>query len=171
MRTHVIPAYNREMDDPQSAASGDVGTAAWEALLRAHAAVVPRLAREVRDAVGLPLSWYDVLLELNRAPQRRLRMQQLGERVVLSRTRVSRIVDDLVAAGLVTRSLDPADGRAVLVSLTPQGRRALRETAPVYLRAIDRHFTTHLTAAEITAIRHGLERILRADGPASDADD
>ena len=56
---------------------------AWAAVLRVHAAVVPRLERDLA-AVGMPLSWYDVLLELNAAPDRRLRMTELGARAVLS---------------------------------------------------------------------------------------
>src|SRR6476659_3762735 len=79
-----------------------LGADAWGALLRVHAAVVPMLDRELQAARRLPLAWYDVLLELNAAPDRRLRMSDLGERVVLSRTRVSRIVDELVAGGLVS---------------------------------------------------------------------
>src|SRR5512132_368599 len=79
-RTHV--RYGALMvDEPD-------GTAAWAALLRAHAAVVPKLERRLADT-GLPLSWYDVLLVLNAAPGRRLRMTELGSRAVLSRERVS----------------------------------------------------------------------------------
>ena len=76
---------------------------AWGALLRVHATLVPRLDRELQAAHQLPLAWYDVLLELNSAPDRRLRMSELGERVMLSRTRVSRLVDEMSAAGLVRR--------------------------------------------------------------------
>ncbi len=78
----------------------------------------------------IPLSWYDVLLELNAAPGRSLRMQDLGERVVLSRSRVSRLVDDLERQGLVERRPDPADGRATLASLSAAGRPPSAGPAP-----------------------------------------
>jgi DNA-binding MarR family transcriptional regulator len=84
---------------------------AWASVLRVHAAVVPRLERELA-AVGMPLSWYDVLLELNTAPDRRLRMTELGARAVLSRERISRVVDELERAGLVRRERNPDDGRS-----------------------------------------------------------
>ncbi len=142
------------------AANDDLGTDAWEALLRVHAALVPVLAGEVEDATGLPLSWYDVLLELNSASGRRLRMQDLGERVVLSRTRVSRIVDDMIRQGLVTREPDPTDGRASLAIITADGRRALRRAAPVYLSGIQRHFTTQLESEDLKTIQSGFHRIL-----------
>jgi DNA-binding MarR family transcriptional regulator len=84
-------------------------TSAWAALLRGHAALVPVLDKELQSACGLPLTWYDVLLELNAAPGRRLSMGELGEAAVVSRSRVSRVVDQLVAEGLVTREAHPGD--------------------------------------------------------------
>lgn len=138
------------------------GVEAWELVLRTHAALIPTLAREVEQASGVPLSWYDVLLELSRAPDRHLRMTELGERVVLSRSRVSRLVDDMVEAGLVVKQPDPDDGRATRALLTPQGRAALRRAAPHYLAGIDHHFTSHLTPHEIATITGALGRILEA---------
>ena len=88
------------------------GLGAWRAFLLTHAAVVRRLERLLEHEQQLPLAWYDVLLELNSAPERRLRMQDLAARVVLSRSRVSRVVDEMVRAGLVRREPDPSDGRA-----------------------------------------------------------
>ncbi|MCA1570397.1 MAG: MarR family transcriptional regulator, partial [Chloroflexi bacterium] len=92
---------------------GDAGVMVWATFLRAHAAVVRRLERELAEERGLALSWYDVLLELDSAPGRRLRMRELGERAVLSRTRVSRIVDEMVGAGLVEREPDAHDRRVL----------------------------------------------------------
>src|SRR5215213_598273 len=97
-------------------------TETWGALLKVHAALVPRLDRELQDAHALPLTWYDVLLELNSAPERRLTMGELGSVVAVSRTRVSRVVDELVRAGLVTRETNPDDGRSAFAALTPAGR-------------------------------------------------
>jgi DNA-binding MarR family transcriptional regulator len=138
----------------------DEGIAAWAALLRCHAALVGRLEQELLSERGIPFAWYDVLLVLNSAPDRRLRMSELGDRVVVSRTRVSRIVDEMVGAGLVVREPDPADRRSWFATITKEGRSALRRAAPVYLRGIDTHFSRHLTAEERRAIRRGLERVL-----------
>lgn len=138
------------------------GVAAWAALLRTHAAVVRRLERDLERSQNLPLTWYDVLLELNAAEERRLRMQELGERAVLSRSRISRIVDELVRAGLVAREPDPADRRGSWAVLTDAGRSRLRQAAPSYLAGIARHFADHLTPAERAAITTGLERVLAA---------
>ncbi|WP_308257298.1 MarR family winged helix-turn-helix transcriptional regulator [Pseudonocardia lacus] len=146
----------------------DEGVAAWAALLRTHAAVVRRLEHDLDRAQGLPLTWYDVLLELNSAEGRRLRMQELGERAVLSRTRVSRIVDELTRAGLVVREPDPTDRRGSWAVLTEAGRARLRGAAPSYLDGIARHFADHLTAQERAAIVSGLERVLAAQRAPAD---
>jgi DNA-binding MarR family transcriptional regulator len=143
-------------------AGDEAGVAAWARLLQVHAALVPTLDREVQLATGLPLAWYDVLLELNSAPDRRLRMTDLGDRVVLSRTRVSRIVDELVEHGLVGRNDNPADRRSAFALITPEGRRRLRAAAPVYLGGIGKHFAEHLTQSEAIALRTALEKVLDA---------
>lgn len=143
-------------------ADEELGVEAWAALLRTHATVVRTLERELEARTGLPLSWYDVLLELNAAEDRRLRMQQLSQRVVLSRTRVSRLVDEMARSGLVDKVPDPHDGRATLAVVTPAGRAALRRAAPVYLAGIDEHFTSHLDEAALRTIRAALGRVLEA---------
>ena len=89
-------------------------------------------------------------------------MQELGEKVVLSRTRVSRLVDDLEADGLVRREPDPADKRATFAVITADGEAALRTTAPMYLDGIERHFTRHLSEREQRCIAEGLNRVIEA---------
>src|SRR5689334_13278433 len=135
-------------------------TASWAALLRVHAALVPLLDRELQAACGLPLTWYDVLLELNSAPGRRLNMGQLGEVAVVSRTRASRVVDQLVTAGLVTREPNPDDRRSAFATITEEGRATLRAAAPVYLGSIRRHFTSRMTAAESGTVAAALGKVL-----------
>jgi DNA-binding MarR family transcriptional regulator len=135
---------------------------AWAALLRVHAAVVPKLERELAS-IGLPLSWYDVLLVLNAAPGRRLRMTELGAQVVLSRERVSRVVGELDHADLVRREPNPDDGRSSFAVLTAEGRRRLRVAAPTYLAAIERHYASHLSDQEIRVLNRALGRVLAAE--------
>lgn len=148
----------------------DAGVAAWAALLRAHAAVLRVLEGEVQRRTGLPLARYDVLLELNSADEGRLRMQQLSERVVLSRTRVSRLVGEMADDGLVEQVGDPTDGRAVLAVITPAGHAALRAAAPVYLQGIQEHFVRHLSERQIEALRAALEPVIAAHQPRGSVD-
>lgn len=137
----------------------ELGPRAWGALLHVHADLVPLLDRELQRSAQLPLAWYDVLLELRSAPDRRLRMGELGEKVVLSRTRVSRLVDELVSAGLVTRTSNPTDRRSAYAGLTPLGDERFRTAAPVYLAAIEDLFSRHLTVAELEVLATALWRI------------
>ena len=135
-------------------------TGAWSALLRVHAALVPVLDAELQAAHGLPITWYDVLLELNAAPGRRMTMGELGAAAVVSRSRVSRVVDDLVTAGLVARAANPDDRRSAYAMISDAGRRRLRAAAPTYLAAIERHFTSRMTAGEARTVATALEKVL-----------
>ena len=143
-----------------------VDVAAWRAVLLAQSRVVRAIERDLDDAAAISLGWYDVLLELNAAPQRQLRMQELAARAVLSRTRVSRIVTELEAAGFVERRPDAGDRRAWLATLTSEGRAALRRTAPLYLDGIERQFNRLLTPDD----RDQLVRILQPVIDAHQAD-
>jgi DNA-binding MarR family transcriptional regulator len=147
---------------PRTPPDDELGPRAWGGLLHVHADLVPLLDRQLQRAVALPLAWYDVLLELNGAPDRRLRMGELGEKVVLSRTRVSRLVDELARAGLVTRSSDPSDRRSAYAELTPLGAERLRTAAPVYLAGIEDLFSRHLTRSELEVLATALWRIHQA---------
>lgn len=134
----------------------------WGALLKVHALLVPRLDRELQEAHGLPLTWYDVILELNAAPERRLTMGQLGAVAAVSRSRVSRVVDELVRAGLVAREPNPDDGRSAFAALTPAGRAALRKAAPTYVAAVQREFAEHLSVREADVLAGALRKVLAA---------
>ena len=142
----------------------DVRVAAWELLLRVQVGLVVILDDELQQAAGLPLRWYDLLLELNRAPSRQLRMSELGERVVLSRTRVSRVVEELEHVGLVRREQDDEDRRSWFAVLTDEGRRRFRRAAPHYVHGIEKHFGQHLADAEASTMRDALQRVLAAAG-------
>jgi DNA-binding MarR family transcriptional regulator len=132
---------------------------AWGALLQVHAQLVPVLDRELRQAAQLPLAWYDVLLELSVAEDRRLTMSQLAERVVLSRTRVSRVVDELADAGLVRRETNPADARSAYAVLTADGTARFRQAAPTYVAGIERNFADALSDSDLRAVVRALGRV------------
>ena len=138
--------------------------APWASLLRTHAAVVPKLARALAGA-GLPITWYDVLLVLNAAPERRLRMSELGSRAVVSREQVSRVVTELERAGLVERQPNPEDKRSSYAAITAAGRERLRSAAPTYLNAIEEHFARHLSDEEIRVLTAALGKVVAAEEP------
>jgi DNA-binding MarR family transcriptional regulator len=141
---------------------------AWGALLQVHAALVPVLDRQLRTRVALPLAWYDVLLELSVAPDQRLTMTGLGQRVVLSRTRISRVVDELTDAGLVRREANPSDARSAFAVLTLEGRQRFKQAAPVYLAGIEQHFAAVLSDHDLRALGSALGRVREqsaSDGP------
>jgi len=133
---------------------------AWGSLLQVHAALVPELDRRLRVGTGLPLAWYDVLLELSAARDGMITMSQLGERVVLSRSRVSRVVDELIGAELVRREANPEDARSAYAVITRAGLDRFRQAAPVYVGAIEDEFAGDLTVAELTALVSALQRVL-----------
>ena len=158
MRPHARNRYGSSMTSRRRQAAN-----AWGALLQVHAALVPTLDKVVREAAGIPLSWYDVLLELAAEPDGRLRMSDLANRVVLSRTRVSRVSDELVARGLVVKEDYPGDRRSAYAVITDQGRRAFRTAAPIYLQAIEDKFAAALTNEELEQVAVLLNKVLKSD--------
>lgn len=134
---------------------------AWGALLQVHAALVPAIDKEVQKQAGLPLPWYDVLLELAAQPEGRLRMSDLAERVVLSRSRVSRLVDELVSRGLISKEEHPDDRRSAYAVITKAGLAEFRATAPVYVRMIESQFASNLSDDELELLARVLNRIHR----------
>jgi DNA-binding MarR family transcriptional regulator len=140
---------------------------AWRAVLLAQSRALRAIERDLEQAGTISLQWYDVLLELNAAPDG-LRMQELGMRTVVSRTRVSRIVAELEGRGLVARVLDPHDGRASVATITAAGRQELRRAVPVYLAGIDDHFNRYLSAAQRAAVAGALQRVVDAHAGQAD---
>lgn len=141
--------------------------AAWRAFLEAHARVTEVLARELRDEVQLPLAWYDVLVHLQEAEDHRLRMQELAEAVLLSKSGLTRLVDRMESEGLVRRAACTDDRRGTFAELTTEGFELLRSTAPTHLRGVDAHFTSLLDDDEVAVVTAALRRI--AEGAAAEA--
>ena len=136
--------------------------AAWRLLLEAHAATTELLEHELVAERGLPLTRYDVLLNLAEAPGGRLRMQELSASLLLSKSGLSRLVDRMVEAGLVRRERCQDDRRGWFAVLTDQGRSALRRAAPVHLRGIHEHFARHLEPGEVQVLTAALSRVVAA---------
>jgi DNA-binding MarR family transcriptional regulator len=132
---------------------------AWQALLHAHDQVTRALDAELRAEHGISMADYDVLLRLARASDRTLRMTDLAERVMMSPSGLTRVVDRLVAAELVRRDRAQRDARVMLVCLTEQGRQALRRAARTHLRGVREHFTGKLSQTQLRNVASGLEVI------------
>lgn len=114
--------------------------AAWRTFLAAHARTVGEIENALRDEGLPPLTWYDVLWPLYQAPDHRLRMKELADEVVLSRTGLVRLVDRIEKAGLLRREPVPGDGRGAYAVITEEGIAMLRRMWPVYARGIRREF-------------------------------
>lgn len=136
--------------------------AAWRAFIRAHASVVDRLDHELQAEQDLPLTWYEVLFHLERSPEHRLRLSDLASRLLLSRSGITRLVDRMVAAGVIERQACPTDRRGAFAVVTAEGLTRLRRARPVHLRGIQEHFAVHLRPDEVEPVRAALERVLAA---------
>jgi DNA-binding MarR family transcriptional regulator len=122
----------------------EAGLSTWRAFLNAHARVVQRIEDDLKAHDLPPLSWYDVLWPLQRANRKRLRMNELADEVVLSRTGLVRLVDRIERAGLLAREPVPEDGRGAYAVITNAGEATLRKMWPVYRRHIERDFLAPL---------------------------
>jgi len=132
---------------------------AWQALLHAHHDLVQRLDLELREEHGITFGEYDVLLRLARVPGAALRMTNLADRVMLSPSGVTRLVDRLMVRGFVRREVDQDDARATLATLTDEGKRRVRLAARTHLRGIRQHFTGRLSERQLRQVAEALEVI------------
>ncbi len=133
---------------------------AWRGMLRTHAELISRLDAELQRAHDLPLSSYDVLVQLEGAPDGRLRMTELAGAVLLTRSGLTRLVDRLVTAGLVERERCPTDARGLYAVLTDRGRARLREARPTHLRGVRAHFLSRLDDDDLHRLGGIWERVL-----------
>lgn len=132
----------------------------WRSFLVAHAQIRRQLERELQAEQSLGLGEYEVLLLLARAEHRQLRMSELADRLVLSRSGVTRLVDRLEAESLVERTSCATDRRGSWATLTDAGHTRLRRAAPTHLRGVGEHFLDRIPPAELDALQRTLDRVL-----------
>lgn len=132
---------------------------AWRAFLRAQAKVSRVLDAELSNECDLPLGSYEVLLHLNEAPGRRRRMTDLADRVVLSRSGLTRLVDRMEREGLIVRESCESDLRGTNAVLTDAGYERLRAAAPIHVRGVREHFIDLLTPEEIEVLATAMRRV------------
>ena len=135
------------------------GMVAWRSFLQAHAAIIRRLEDELLGEQSVSLADFDVLAQLASAPEHRLRMSELADRALLSRSGMTRRVDRLESAGLVAREGCPSDRRGAFAVLTVEGVRQLRTALPTHLRGIDRHFLDLLQPDEVACLSTVMGRL------------
>ena len=146
----------------QNSSPSPPGLRAWSVLLAVHATLVEKIEAALA-AEGLPpLAWYDVLWELEKAADGRLRMSELAHSIVLSRSNLTRLIDRLEDAKLTTRERCPDDRRGAFAVLQPAGREMRRRMWPVYRKQIESLFASHLTDKEAESMQSMLGKVLHA---------
>jgi DNA-binding MarR family transcriptional regulator len=134
--------------------------AVWRGFLRVHAALAKQLDAELDAAHGLPLSSYEVLINLQSAPGRRLRMADLADRALLSRSGMTRLVDRLERQGLLARDTCASDARGCFAVLTDAGDEVLRKARTTHLDGVRDRFLSHLGEEDFERMAAVWERML-----------
>lgn len=137
----------------------DVVTSAWIRLVRARHQVVSAVEADGKAAGALPMEWYDVLWELERAPDGR-RPYELEQRLLFAQYNLSRLIDRMVEAGLVRKESCPEDKRGHVLHITETGRKQRKATWPSYAKAINRHVGDKLSDAEAEKLAALLGKLL-----------
>lgn len=155
------PSPRVAVPDERSARSADdARLGAWRSFLRAHARITRRLDEELRAAHQMSLAEYDALLQLAAAPGGRLRMSVLAERVLLSRSGITRLVDRLVADGMVERSACTTDARGAEALLTRAGLDRLRGASSTHLAGVRRYFLDVVDPADRAVMERALDGVI-----------
>src|SRR2546426_8474974 len=155
-KKNVAELFDRLVEDQ---VPGRRGLEAWRSMLRAHATLMRRLDTDLERETGLALADFDVLAQLAEA-HGELRMTELADRALISRSGMSRRGARLVDEGLVRRDKAGTDGRGVVVALTEAGKARLAETAPVHVRGISKLFVAHLDDRELALLERALNKVV-----------
>ena len=153
-----MPATKLRRRDPGALLDAEE-LGAWRGMLRAHAALTRALDAELTAAHGLPLSSYEVLLFLAHAPDGRMRMSDLAERVLLSRSGLTRLVDRLERERLILREQCEDDARGMFATITDQGRRVFQRARRTHLAGVRRRFLDRLSRDELRLLTELWERV------------
>jgi DNA-binding MarR family transcriptional regulator len=133
--------------------------APWISFLRSHAAITRELSAQLQREHGLTLNDYEVLLHLSQAEDGRLRRVDLAERVLLTASGITRLLEGLERAGLVCKETCPSDARVSYAKLTDAGRAKLREARVTHLRGIDELFLGRYSGSELATLAELLSRL------------
>ena len=131
---------------------------AWRLFFESALALLDLLDSELEQAAGISQRWYDVLVHLEDSPQG-VPMNLLAERILYSKSGFTRVVDRMEEAGLVRRVRPEHDRRTILVVLTDKGAETMEHARHHHRHGIERHFSQHLTDADVKALTRALEKI------------
>jgi DNA-binding MarR family transcriptional regulator len=134
--------------------------AAWRGFLGAHRRLITQLDDELEREHGLPLVSYEVLLHLAEAPEHSLRMGELADRMLLSRSGLTRLVDRLASRGLVERHSCPSDRRGTYARLTDEGLARFQAARPTHLRGVREHFLSRIPSRDLDRLATVWQRVL-----------
>lgn len=148
----VTPAPPSELTDAE--------LAAWKGFVRVHTALARRLDNELEAAHGLSLSSFEVLKALRCSPEGRLRMADLAEHALLSRSGMTRLVDRLERQGLLTRCQCSDDARGCFAVLSEAGAALVDRARPTHLESVRAGFLSHLAPDELERLAAIFERML-----------
>ncbi len=133
----------------------------WRAFMTAVEGLTDQFARQLQRDSGMPYTYYEILVALSEAPERMLRMSELADRCLSSRSRLSHAVSRLEERGWVRRQVCPEDGRGQLAVLTDEGFAALEAAAPVHVESVRTNLFDQLSPAQVAALRDLGETLLR----------
>lgn len=134
-------------------------TRAWIGLIKAQQYLTDKVEIAFKENNLPPYSWYDTLLELDKAPEGSLRLNELGKRVLLNKYNVTRLIDRLEREGLVSRDSCPIDGRGKFACITPKGRKLRKKMWPVYFNVIEEHFLSQFNPGQLKQFIGYVEKI------------
>jgi DNA-binding MarR family transcriptional regulator len=139
--------------------------AAWRGLLRTHAALTKQLDAELLQAHGIPLSSYEVLLHLHEAPEGKMRMSELADSVLLSRSGLTRLVDRMEREGLIRRERCEDDARGWFATITDDGRDVFAHARGTHLDGVRERFLAHFSREELALLGDAWRRVLPDSAP------
>lgn len=140
----------------------DLRSSTWRLFLTAHVKLLDRIEAKLTEADLPPLEWYDVLFTLKEAPNHRLRLSDLADKVLLSRSNLTRLVDRLETARLLRRERCPSDRRGAFAVLTETGLATQQQMWTVYAKGIAEYFGSYLSNEESQMMQQAFTRMLAA---------
>ena len=136
-------------------------TNAWMSLVRAEQILIDKIEEELKSKGYPPLNWYDVLWALENSSEGRLRLNDVGNIVLLNKYNVTRLVNRLVSKGLVSKEHCSQDGRGIFACITKEGKKIRKDMWDVYRRVLKESFSSNYTEEELTQLAELMQKIIK----------
>lgn len=138
-----------------------IETKAWTGLIKAQQQLLDKVEEALKKRKLPPLSWYDILWELEKSQDGSLRLNGIGERVLLNKYNVTRLIDRMEKEGLVSREACKIDGRGIFACITNKGKKLRKKMWPIYEKVIDENFLSHFNKKELKQLAEYTSRLTR----------